>query len=147
MALRDALTPAAFDKKFANRTIDISNPPVSSTLMAPVQLLPGNRVFIKNFKDYRDTRGNLKNVSNAYGGEQTVYVGGGQYCGFPLGETLSITAVRKELLKNYILGHKNFESWGGKMPPLVEFLIDYLPLDLEKGMPINSPSNINRNYR
>lgn len=137
--------PTAFDTKFANKIITVTNPPLASSLSAPDQIVPGDRLFFKNIKDYKETRGNLKNVSNAFQGEQAVYLGGGQYCGFPFRTTFDVTELRKKMLKNYIAGHKDFEKWNGNIS-FIKWLIDNLPIDLTKEMPITSQSQINRNF-
>lgn len=139
------MTPKEFDKKFANKPIIITNSPSATSFGAPNLMLPGDRAYFKNIKDYRETRGK-QNVSGAYGGEQTVYLGGGLYCGFPLGSTYDQIALRKELFKNYIAGHKDLEKWNGDVP-FIEWLIDNLPIDLSKQMPITSQSQIDRNAR
>jgi hypothetical protein len=153
MALRDAMTAKEFDKKYANKPISFTNPPLATSIGAPNLLLPGDKVFFKNIQDYIGTRGKQTErqkgekrpkVSRAYQGEQTVYVGGGQFCGFPLSDTFDEVELRKTLYKNYIAGHKDFEKWNGDIP-FIKWLIDNVPIDLSKQMPISSQSQINRN--
>lgn len=116
-ALLHALGDERFNKLFEGTRLEIASGPgmiedsnlhklmTSKKLDNPEELKPGDWLYYKNFEEY--SAATLYDQWADWAGLHTMYMGGGQYQGFGLSESVDDEGMKKKLLEAY---NEDFEA-------------------------------------